>query len=199
MYNIGLLGGSFDPVHNGHLAAARAAMAFGGLDRVIFIPAACSPFKMGNTTASSVHRLEMLRLATASESQMSVSGVEIVQSGVSYTIDTVRHFLAELPEAKLFFILGADALVTLHAWHDAHALVELCDFITLARSGSEVGTLPGFSAATSERLLNGVIRDFEVHASSTDVRQRVAAGASITDSVHPDVACYIAEHGLYRS
>lgn len=195
---IGILGGSFDPVHHGHLAAARVAMAVGGLDCVIFVPASLSPFKLEQTQASGIHRLEMLRLATASEPQMHVSDVEVVKAGVSYTIDTVRYFAAKWPEARLFFIMGADALVSLHAWKEAQALVAQCDFITLARSGWALDALPDFDAVTSQRLLGGVIRDFQIDVSSTEIRQRVSIGGSIADAVHPDVVHYIAEHGLYR-
>ena len=195
---IGLLGGSFDPVHNGHLAAARVAMEFGGLDRVIFIPASVSPFKLGHMQAAGVHRLEMLRLATASEPQMRVSDVEICQSGLSYTIDTVRHFLAAWPGVKLFFIIGADSLSHLHEWKEARALVELCDFITLARSGSRIDVLPGFDEITAARLLRGVVPDFRADVSSTEIRRRIATGLSIAGCVHPDVVRYIVKHGLYR-
>jgi len=195
---IGLLGGSFDPVHNGHLAAARAAMAFGGLDQVIFIPASVSPFKQDGMHTAVIHRLAMLRLAIASEPQMCVSDVELLQPGLSYTIHTVRHFAAKLPKTKLFFIIGADSLAHLHEWKEAQALVELCDFITLARPGSRIDTLTGFDELVTQRLLRGVVHDFRADVSSTEIRRRVAADLSIEDCVHHDVERYIVKHGLYR-
>lgn len=195
---VGLFGGSFDPVHNGHLAAARTALAFGRLDRVIFIPASVSPFKQDDMQAAGVHRLEMLRLATASEPRMCISDVEILQSGVSYTIDTVRHFLAVLPGVKLFFIIGADALVSLHQWKEVQTLVRLCDFITLSRSGSRIDALPELDERIAQRLLNRVVHDFNEEVSSTEIRKRVGAGLSVVDYVHRDVERYIVKHGLYQ-
>ncbi len=195
---IGLFGGSFDPVHNGHLAAARAARAAAALDRVMFIPAATSPFKPEGTAVSGAHRLAMLRLAVADDPALTISDYELAREGISYTGDTVRHFSAILPEATLFFILGADALPTLHAWREVREWISLCAFVVLARPGWPLVDPPGFDAPTARRLLHAVVRDFSVDLSSTGIRDRVAAGASIRDRVPPAVAAYIANQGLYR-
>ncbi len=195
---IGLFGGSFDPVHNGHVDAARTAMAFAALDELCFIPAAASPFKVGLMQASNSQRLDMLRLATAGEGRFWVSDAEIMKAGVSYTIDTVRHFAAIMPDAKLFFILGGDSLVALHQWKDAEELVGSCEIITLARPGWDAGRIEGFDGETQERLLRGIVREFSCGVSSTDIRRRVATGESISEMVHPDVCFYIQRQGLYR-
>ena len=196
---IGLFGGSFDPVHNGHVEAARTAIAFAALDDLYFLPAAASPFKVGLMQASHAQRLDMLRLATEGESCFAVSDVEIVKSGVSYTIDTIRHFASVMPKAKLFFIIGADSLMTLHQWKDAAELVRRCEIITLARPGWDAGRIEGFDVETRDRLLRGIVRDFSCDVSSTEIRRRVAAGECISEMVHPAVCTYIQKHGLYRS
>lgn len=173
------------------------AMSFAGLDAVYFIPAATSPFKLGRMHATNEQRLDMLRLATAGEPRFSVSDVETLKLGISYTVDTVRHFTSVMPEAKLFFILGADSLVTLHQWKDAVSLVGNCEFITLARSGWDVAQLEGFDAQTRARLAAGVVRDFNFEVSSTEIRRRLASGESISELVNPDVFTYIQSHCLY--
>lgn len=196
---VGLFGGSFDPVHNGHIDAARTAMSFAALDGICFIPAAASPFKVGRMQASNSQRLDMLRLATSGEARFSISDVEIEKSGVSYTIETLVHFLTRSPEVKFFFILGADSLATLYKWKEAERLVRSCEIITLARPGWDVGQIEGFDAEVRDRLARGVVRDFSCEVSSTEIRRRVAAGESIVEMVHPDVCTYIQRQGLYRT
>ncbi len=172
-------------------------MSFGGLDAVCFIPAALSPFKLGRMQASNEQRLDMLRLATADEACFSVSDVEILKSGISYTIDTVRYFASIMPETKLFFIIGADSLVTLHQWKEAELLVRLCKFITLARSGWDAKKIVGFDAQTRNWLTRGVVHDFNFEVSSTEIRRRMAANESILELVHPKVRAYIQKNQLY--
>ncbi len=174
-------------------------MSFGGLDAVCFIPAATSPFKLGHMHASDEQRLDMLRLATAVDACFSVSDIEILKSGISYTIDTVRSFASGMPETELSFIVGADSLVALHQWKDAELLVRLCKFITLARSGWDVEKIVGFDAQTRDRLARGVVRDFNDEVSSTEIRRRVATGESISELVHPNVCAYIKKHRLYKA
>ncbi len=147
--------------------------------------------------ASDKQRLDMLRLATAEEARFSVSDVETLKSGISYTIDTVRHFASVMPEATLFFIVGADSLATLHQWKESAHLVRACEFITLARSGWNAGQIEGFDAQTRNRLAGGVIHNFNNQMSSTEIRRRVAAGESISELVNADVYAYIQKHRLY--
>ena len=156
-----------------------------------------SPFKLGRMQASNEQRLDMLRLATAGEARLSVSDIEILKSGISYTIDTVRTFASALPGTKIFFIIGADSLVTLHQWKEAARLVQTCEFITLARSGWDAGQIAGFDAQTRDRLARGVVHDFNYEVSSTEIRRRVAAGEVVSELVNPDVWAYIQKHRLY--
>ena len=196
---IGLFGGSFDPVHNGHLAAARRAREAGGLDEVVFIPAAASPLKVGRMVAPDADRLAMLRLAIADESAFSVSDYEIAKAGVSYTIDTVRHFEAAWPGVRLVLIIGADSLATLHRWREAEALAGLCEILTLARPGWPVDRVPGFEGETAARLLAGVVEDFSQDVSSSEDRRRLEAGRSVDGIVPAAVAAYIRGKNLYVS
>ncbi len=196
--SIGLFGGSFDPVHNGHLAAARRAREAGGLDEVVFIPAAVSPFKADRALAPDADRLAMLRLAVAGEPGFSVSDFEIAKAGVSYTVDTARHFAAVWPGTRLVFILGADSLATLGQWREAGALADLCDFIALARPGWRTDRVPGSDAGTEARLRVEIVADFAQDVSSTQIRRRLAAGLPVDELVPPAVAAYIRERELYR-
>jgi nicotinate-nucleotide adenylyltransferase len=194
-----LFGGSFDPVHNGHLAAARRAREAGGLDEVVFVPAAASPLKVGRMVAPDADRLAMLRLAVADEAAFSVSDYEIAKAGVSYTIDTVRHFEAAWPGARLVLILGADSLATLHRWREARALVDRCGILTLGRPGWAVDRVPGFEGEVADRLLAGVVADFSQDVSSSEVRRRLQAGRSVDGIVPAAVADYIRGKNLYVS
>jgi nicotinate-nucleotide adenylyltransferase len=194
-----LFGGSFDPVHNGHLAAARRAREAGGLDEVVFVPAAASPLKLGRMVAPGADRLAMLRLAVADEPAFSVSDYEIAKAGVSYTIDTVRHFEAAWPGARLVLVFGADSLAALHRWREARALVDRCGILTLGRPGWAVDRVPGFEGEVADRLLAGVVADFSQDVSSSEVRRRLQAGRSVDGIVPAAVAAYIRGKNLYVS
>ena len=132
--SIGLFGGSFDPPHKGHIVAAREALEKAKLDEIVFVPANVSPLKVGRMSASNDDRLVMLRLAVADEPRFKVSDYELRRSGVSFTIDTVRHFRAAHPDDELAFIIGADAFATLHQWKDADELKKLCGFVVVERT-----------------------------------------------------------------
>lgn len=195
---IGLFGGSFDPVHIGHVKAARVACGWASLDSVWFVPAATSPFKAGTTMATADHRLAMIRLAIADEPDFSVSTVDLDRAGVSYALDTVRLLKTRHPDVDFSFIIGADSLVNLSKWREAHTLVGLCDFITLARPGWTFSRVPGFEGETERRLRQGIIADFAEPVSSSEIRRRVEQGESLEGLVPPAVAQYIAQNGLYR-
>lgn len=195
---IGLFGGSFDPIHNGHVKAARRALEAGGLDAVWFMPTAASPFKSGRAFASARDRIEMVKRAVEGEPRFSVCDAETARGGISYTVDTVRLLRRRHPDVDFFFIIGADSLANLHQWHEAEALVGLCDFITLARPGWEADRVPGFDVETETRLRRGIIKDFAVEVSSSEIRRRVSNGESIGEMVPAAVAAYIAGHPVYR-
>lgn len=197
---VGLLGGSFDPVHGGHLALAREAMRVASLDRVLFAPAADSPFKAGLMRASAEDRLAMLSLAIADEPRFGICRADVDRGGVSYSIDLVRDVLGTLPPgAELFFVLGADSLEGLHRWYRAGELVRLCRFLSFGRRGTEIDTARlGFDPATNARLAADWHPGFDVPDSSTEIRRRAAAGKPLDGLVPPAVARYIAGRGLYR-
>jgi nicotinate-nucleotide adenylyltransferase len=206
---IGLFGGSFDPVHAGHLHAAQAALQAFALDRVAFVPARLPPHKPGRVLASGADRLEMLRLATAGEPRFVVLGLELEREGPSYTIDTVRALPAALGEAEdvpIYLILGSDNLVGLESWREAAALIERVQPVVVHRSEDPDGALQQIERklgpALAERIRSGYLRLPPVPASSTAIRARLADsrqhGPRETEvELAPAVHDYICAHGLY--
>jgi nicotinate-nucleotide adenylyltransferase len=197
---IGVFGGSFDPVHLGHLTVAQDAVEQLELDRLIFVPAAIPPHKQGKTLASGQQRLEMLQLATESNLRFEVSDMELQRGGVSYTIDTIRQIQFEHPGAELFFIVGLDSLTILHSWKNVEQLLEICTVVPFARGGEDPAKIAEqiqLSRDWKTRLMERVIRIHEVEISASEIRMRLAEGLSIRYLVPPEVEMYIAEHGLY--
>ena len=139
---IGFLGGSFDPVHFGHLLAAQDAYEQHQLDRLILVPAAQAPLKPNDVQSSAEDRLEMLRLATAWDTRFEVSDFELCRGGVSYTVESARHFRALYPHDELYWIIGGDQLPNLHLWKDIVEVARLVDFIFLERPGFPVKARP---------------------------------------------------------
>jgi len=198
---LGVIGGSFDPVHLGHLGVAEAAREEFELDRVVFVPAAQPPHKGGVALAPAADRLEMVKLAVAANPHFLASDVELQRKGPSYTIDTLTEISTLYPVARLFFIVGADSLSELHQWHRARELVERFDFIIVGRPGVEAlqfeRLVAAFGAAAAERLRLGYLSREPYNISATDIRARVAAGKSIRYLVTPAVERYIFKRGLY--
>jgi len=197
---IGLLGGSFDPIHVGHLHIARQACVRLDLDRVVLIPAGQPPHKLAQALTDQEHRFEMARLAVAGEPCFSISRIDLDRPGPCYSVDTVR-LLQELwgPEARIFFLIGADSLADLPTWHQPRRLLELCQVVAVSRPGynldlSELNAR--FPGAPPILLLEHVP---PMDVSATEIRRRVAAGSCIEGLVPPVVAAYIEAHGLYRS
>jgi nicotinate-nucleotide adenylyltransferase len=191
--NIGFFGGRFDPVHFGHLGAAQDACAQHQLDRLVFVPTAQVPHQSQRIHAAAEDRLAMLRLATASQPQFEISEFELGQRGVSYTIDSVRHFRQLHPPDRLFWIIGGDQLTRLHEWKGIHELTRLIEFIVLVRPGhprQPAVDIPGL------RLHGCAGRLTET--SSTELRDRVQRGLPLGHLVPAAVADYIARRGLYR-
>jgi nicotinate-nucleotide adenylyltransferase len=182
---IGIYGGTFNPVHHGHLILARQALEEFKLDRLIFVPAAESPFKIQNHTAPAGDRLAMLQLAIAGEDRFSVDPLEIERGGVSYSIDTVKIFRSRDPKAELFFLVGEDNADRLTEWHRFEELKKLACFVVLSRSED---------FESSEYPV--VQRRIEI--SSTEIRNRVAKQESITYLVPESVKHYIEQHQLYQ-
>jgi nicotinate-nucleotide adenylyltransferase len=197
---IGVFGGSFDPVHIGHLTIAQDAVEQLELDRLIFVPAAVPPHKQEKTLVDGRHRFEMLQLATEGNLCFEVSDMELQRGGVSYTFDTMTQIQAEHPGATLFFIVGLDSLVELHLWRNVDKLLELCTIVPFARGGEDparVAEQIQLSEPWKTGLLERLIRIHEIEISASEIRMRLAEGLSIRYLVPPEVEMYIAEHHLY--
>ncbi len=195
MKRLGLLGGSFDPVHVAHIALARHARRHLRLDTVVLLPAA-RPWQRTELGASGQQRLDMLRIAIADEVGMEVSTTEIDRGGPTYTVDTLRELP---PEHEYFWILGADQLANFCTWKSWEDIVARVHLAVAARPGSELEPPPALAAR-----LHALGRELHVipmpptDISATAIRQRIAAGQPIDGMLHPGVAQYIQRHGLYR-
>jgi nicotinate-nucleotide adenylyltransferase len=187
---LGLYGGSFDPVHFGHLLVAQAAREELDLDRVCFIPAAQSPFKSEATPTPAAVRVQMLRLALAGDSHVEIDLQEIERSGISFTIETVRSYRHRFPGAEFFWLIGADHIVKLPEWSEAAELAGMVEFIVIPRPGEEVAPLP---LPFRGQMLKG----FPLGVSSSQIRARVKAGQSLRHLVPEAVAEVIRNNRLY--
>lgn len=202
---LGVFGGSFDPVHLGHLHAARVARAARDLDRVSFVPARRSPFKQDRRTAPGAARAELLELALADEPDFVVDRRELSRPGPSYTVDTLREVAADFAGARLYLILGGDNLAGLPDWRDVDEVLDLAAPLVVRRGGpSDFDELPE-CASLRERLAprrydalrDGYLALPPFPCSSTELRERLASGASTDGLLDPRVAARIAELGLY--
>jgi nicotinate-nucleotide adenylyltransferase len=190
MQRIGLFGGSFDPVHLGHLLVAQAAIEELGLDRLFFIPAAQSPFKPEIIPTAASTRLQLLRLALAGKTNCEIDEQEIRRGGISYTIETLRNYARRFPKTELFYLIGADNVAKLQEWHEADDLARLAQFVVIPRPGqAPVNFPPPFRG----RMLKG----FPFDVSSSQIRARVKAGLPIDHLVPPFVAEAIRAAKLY--
>lgn len=199
---LGLFGGSFDPVHYGHLLLAECCREQAGLHQVIFLPAAVPPHKQERPITPSAYRVEMLELAIAGHEHFCVSRYEAQRQGVTYTVDTLRYFRQEHPQAELFLLLGADMFNDLPHWHGAEEVCRLALPLVARRAGA-VEIDFGLLAHLVEPDRLEAIRRHQVEMpaigiSSTDLRRRVAAGRSIRYQTPRAVEEYIRNHGLYR-
>ena len=189
---IGLLGGTFNPIHLGHLLIARDAMEQLHLDRVKFIPAALPPHKPLAGNVSAAHRLRMTRLAVRGEPGLEVDDIEIRRGGRSYSVETVAELKRRHPEAEFYFIIGADSLEELHQWYEIGQLTRLCVFAVLARPGCKLATPAGL------RIRRRVVRGHLCEIASRDIRDRLAGGRSIRWLVPENVLRYIQRQKLYQ-
>lgn len=188
---LGVMGGTFDPIHHGHLVAASEVAAALNLDEVLFVPTGEPPQKPDVT--NSEDRYLMTVIATASNPRFNVSRVDIDRDGPTYTVDTLRDIQAEHPDAELFFITGADAIMQILEWKDFDELWSAAKFVAVTR--------PGHDMRLPENAPEGAIEVLEVPAlsiSSTDVRQRAANGDPVWYLVPDGVVQYINKHNLYR-
>jgi nicotinate-nucleotide adenylyltransferase len=203
---IGVFGGSFDPVHVGHLIAAECCREQAGLDRVVFVPAAVPPHKRDRVLAEPQHRLEMLRLATGGHDAFAISTVELDRGGVSYTVDTLAALAAAHPGADLRLVLGPDALADLPTWREPARILELALPLAVERESlDDVAALVAAARLAAilgrERLARVVaerVRMPAIGIRATALRATVAAGRSIRFLTPRAVERFIATHGLYR-
>jgi len=200
---IGIFGGSFDPVHQGHLLIAEQFAEDMKLDLVKFIPAKVSPFKLGYTPTSDKHRLEMLRLAVGSNPRFEVDALELNRGGVSYTIDTVNELRGVEPDAEYYMLIGADSLKDFKKWKSPEELLVSVSLVVARRGGEAPPQWSELSGLASPEVIEGIQkRALDLPAmelSSTDIRRRVERGRSIRYLVPSAVEVYIDSHGLYRA
>ena len=210
---VGLFGGTFNPIHCGHLRSAEEICSAFALDRIYFIPSASPPHKQHDDIAPVPHRYKMVELAVADNPAFVASRIEIERSGPSYSVDTIRTFGAGLKSTSITFIIGMDAFCEMHTWREYREIPRLCDLIVTSR--------PGFPTPAIENLLPVALRSAfwydpdtymyqhdsghtltlytlnGLHISASVVRENIRVGQPMHRLVPPAVAAYIAEHGLY--
>lgn len=190
---IGFLGGSFDPVHFGHLLAAQDAYEQHRLDRLILVPAAQAPLKPNDVQSAGADRLAMLQAAVEWDRRFEISDYELRKGGISYTIDSVRHFRERFPRDRLYWIIGGDQLPQLHRWKEVEELARMVEFIFLERPGYPVKASPEIPGLRLHRCDGHLLA-----VSSTELRERTRRGLSLDYFVPHKAIVHIRERGLYR-
>ena len=190
---IGLMGGSFDPVHFGHLIAAQDALEQHGLDHVVLVPAAQAPLKDYEVSASGPDRVAMVRAAIDWDHRFEVSDFEVQRGGISYTVDTVRYFRERYPDAQLFWIIGGDQVPKLGRWQAIEELAGMIEFIFLERPGHPAKKAPEVPGLRLHRCDGHLIE-----LSSTELRERMRRGLSLDYFMPHKTIEFIREKGLYR-
>ena len=188
---LGVIGGTFDPIHFAHLFIAEEARIQCELDRVLFVPNAVSPFKTESDVSQPEHRLDMVRLAIAGNAAFEAARLEIDRPGPSYTVDTLSEIQRDRPAADLFFITGADAAAEFDSWHRPEEVLQLARLVVVSRPGYPVQRVDG-----SERF--AVIETIGFDLSASEIRQRVRSGLPIRYLTPDPVVEYIEQHRLYR-
>ena len=218
---LGLFGGSFNPIHNGHLAIARQTRTILALNRILFIPTGDPPHKQAGALAPARHRYEMVRLAIADDPAFALTDIEVARQGKSYSIDTVRELQRQQgPGTALFFVIGLDAFIDLPTWREPEALLDACSFVVISRPGQtyrSLASLPLLPKIDADRLAaldSGLIHRLDLPLpsgraliclpltpspiSASDIRQRIQRGAALANLLPPPVESYILQHQLYQ-
>jgi nicotinate-nucleotide adenylyltransferase len=190
---LGILGGTFNPPHVGHLIVAEYARQKLALAKILFIPAGISPHKRGERIPDSHHRMEMLRLAIAGNPSFEPSDIEIKRGGVSYTVDTLAELRAERPNEALVLLIGLDNLADFHTWREPEKILQSAQVVVMTRPGVNVDALHRYGSKVA------VCEVPEIGISSSDIRDRVARGESIRYLVPDGVREYIVSQGLYHT
>lgn len=191
---LGMLGGSFDPPHIGHLLIAVDAFEALALDRLVFIPAAIQPLKVGQAGASAEARLEMVRRLVGDDPRFAVDAIEAERPGLSFSVDTVAAYADRYPQAERFFLVGADVVDSFESWREPDRIARLAQIVVMRRGD-------GGERASGDKASRRGFRQLEtrrIDVSSTEIRRRIRAGQSIIGFVPSRVAEYIAAAGLYR-
>jgi nicotinate-nucleotide adenylyltransferase len=197
--HLGVLGGTFDPIHHGHLVAAEEARHQLALDQVLFVPAGSPPHKPDQPITPADHRVRMIELAIAGRPQTSLSRVDVDRPGPCYTVETLELLRREWgPEVTLFFIEGADSLTELTSWYQPWRLLELCELAVVGRPGVDVDLAELYRRLPMLEARLHWVQMPRLEISSSDLRRRVQAGRPIAYLVPPAVEDYICEHRLYR-
>lgn len=190
---IGLFGGTFDPIHIGHLIIAETVRDVLKMDKIIFIPAVNPPHKQGKLITSSVHRIAMIRLAIANHADFQLSEIEVVREGISYTFDTIKIFQELYPAGEMVFLMGADSLRELHTWHKPEQLVKMIKTVVFPRPSVDLDQVDPFFFDHID-FINAPL----IGISSSEIRQNVRSERSIRYLVPDSVAEYIQENRLYN-
>ena len=200
---IALFGGTFDPIHNGHIEVAQFATNEIGAEKVILIPARRSPHKNFKPVACAEDRIKMISLAIADRDNFEINDCEITRPEPSYTLDTVEYFRGKYDyEAELYLLIGADGLKDLAKWYRIRDLMDICHICVMFRAGVRRPDFTHFVSVIgqqcSEKLSENVIETPLINISSTDIRNKIAAGQNTEKLIDPDVLKYITEKGLYK-
>jgi len=201
---VGLYGGSFDPIHHGHLIVARCVAELQALDEVVFLPSASPPHKRAVDLLDGAHRGEMVKLAIDGEDRFRFSDHDLKRLGPTYTIDTISHFQRSLGSGvDVFWMVGADSLAEIASWHRVRSLVDTCRIITAARPGWDKIDPAPLQTCLSQTQIDGLLGDVQqtprIDISATDIRRRLSSGASIRYLVPDVVREYIERNKLYLS
>lgn len=201
---IALFGGTFDPIHFGHTIVAADAAEHIGAEKIIFVPAKRSPLKGFFPRAGDSDRFKMISLAIAGNNNFQVSDFELQKPEPSYTLETVRRFQADYGhETSLYWLIGADSIDELQLWYGIADLIDECNLSTMFRAGCKPPNFAKFEDIWGpervEKLQRNVIQTSLIDISSTEIRDRIAAGDNVNNMLHPDVVDYIHKHGLYQS
>jgi nicotinate-nucleotide adenylyltransferase len=200
---IALFGGTFDPIHLGHTTVAADAAKHIGAEKIIFVPAKRSPLKGFFPRAGDIDRLKMITLAIADNNNFQLSDYELQKPEPSYTLETVRWFQGDYGgDTSIYWLIGADSIDELQLWYKIAELIDECNLSTMFRAGCEPPNFAKFEDIWGpdrvEKLQRNVIKTSLIDISSTETRNRLAAGDNVTDMLHSDVADFIHQHGLYQ-